>query len=217
MGGVETTGTETAAARWTAVMAARQVPEEVLAHAPASPYRQDPERFRPAAEPPDTPSRRAALALLGEIPDAGDRTVLDVGCGAGAASLALAGEIAHVVGVDPASDMLAAFVGACLDRGGPHQAGLGRWAAAAGAPRPARPRPRRPGPADRRRRARRARRARDRPAGGTLDHGPAPGRGPGGARGAGRPPTLPAARARARRHRGAGRRPAHRTAARARH
>jgi SAM-dependent methyltransferase len=128
MVGVETpTGTDAAAARWTAMMDARRVPEEILAHAPASPYRQDPERFRPAAEPPDTPSRRAALALLDEIPDAGDRTVLDVGCGAGAASLALAGEIAHVVGVDPASDMLAAFVAACLDRGVPYEAVLGRW------------------------------------------------------------------------------------------
>jgi SAM-dependent methyltransferase len=128
MVGVETpTGTDAAAARWTAMMDARRVPEEILAHAPASPYRQDPERFRPAAEPPDTSSRRAALALLDEIPDAGDRTVLDVGCGAGAASLALAGEIAHVVGVDPASDMLAAFVAACLDRGVPYEAVLGRW------------------------------------------------------------------------------------------
>jgi SAM-dependent methyltransferase len=122
------TGTETAAARWAAMMDARRVPDEILAHAPASPYRQDPERFRPAADPPDTPSRRSALALLAE---AADRTVLDVGCGSGAASMALAGEIEHVVGVDPASDMLAAFVAACLDRGVPYQAVLGHWPDAA--------------------------------------------------------------------------------------
>jgi SAM-dependent methyltransferase len=127
MSGVET-GTDTAAARWTAMMHARQIPDEILAHAPGSPYRQDPERFRPAAAVPDTPSRRSATALLGE---AADRTVLDVGCGAGAASMALAGEIEHVVGVDPASDMLAAFVAACLDRGVPYQAVLGRWPEAA--------------------------------------------------------------------------------------
>lgn len=124
---VETTGT--AAARWTTMMAARRVPEEILAHAPASPYRQDPERFRAATEPSDTPSRHAALALLAETPE--DRRVLDVGCGAGAASLALAGEIDHVVGVDPASDMLAAFAAACLDRGVPYQAVLGTWPDAA--------------------------------------------------------------------------------------
>jgi SAM-dependent methyltransferase len=126
--GVETTGTD-AAARWTAMMDARRVPDEILAHAPASPYRQDPERFRAATEPPDTPSRRAALALLAETPE--DRAVLDVGCGAGAASLALAGEIDHVVGVDPASDMLAAFAAACLERGVPYQAVLGTWPEAA--------------------------------------------------------------------------------------
>jgi SAM-dependent methyltransferase len=123
------TGTQTAAARWTALMEARRVPEEILAHAPASPYRQDPERFRPDDEPPDTPSRRCALDLLAESVDG--RTALDVGCGAGAASLALAGEIDHVVGVDPASDMLAAFVAACLDRGVPYQAVLGHWPEAA--------------------------------------------------------------------------------------
>ncbi len=128
---VETTGTQTAAARWTAMMDARRVPDEILAHAPASPYRQDPERFRAATEPPDTPSRRAALALLAETPGPGGRRVLDVGCGAGAASLALAGEIDHVVGVDPASDMLAAFAAACLDRGVPYQAVLGTWPDAA--------------------------------------------------------------------------------------
>ncbi|MCD2196449.1 class I SAM-dependent methyltransferase [Actinomycetospora endophytica] len=122
------TGTETAAARWAAMMHARRVPDEILAHAPGSPYRQDPERFRPAPAAPDTPSRRSALALLA---DAAERTVLDVGCGAGAASMALAGEIDHVVGVDPASDMLAAFVAACLDRGVPYQAVLGSWPEAA--------------------------------------------------------------------------------------
>ncbi|MCD2190080.1 class I SAM-dependent methyltransferase [Actinomycetospora soli] len=118
------TPTRTAAARWAALMAARAVPDEILAHAPASPYRQDPERFLPAAEPADTPSRRAAVAVLAASPD---RTVLDVGCGAGAASLALVGEARHVVGVDPASDMLAAFVRACLEWDMPYQGVLGSW------------------------------------------------------------------------------------------
>lgn len=110
------------------MMSARRVPEEILAHAPGSPYRQDPERFRPAATAPDTPSRRRALALLS---DSTQRAVLDVGCGAGAASMALATEITHVIGVDPATDMLAAFAAACLHRGVPYQAVLGSWPAAA--------------------------------------------------------------------------------------
>lgn len=125
MGSVDTeTHTYTAAGRWSAMMAARRVPDEILARAPASPYRQDPERFQPATEPPDTPSRRAALAFLDE---SAGRTALDVGCGAGAASLPLAGSVRQVVGVDPASDMLAAFVGAALEWGVPYQAVLGSW------------------------------------------------------------------------------------------
>lgn len=120
--------------RWRELLAARAVPEHLRAVAPADPGRQPTERFAAPAVPEDTPSRRAGLAMLESAADwtsgrAG--TVLDVGCGAGAASLALAGAATHITGVDDATDMLAAFTAACLARGVPWQGVLGTWPSAA--------------------------------------------------------------------------------------
>jgi SAM-dependent methyltransferase len=118
--------TVTPAERWRRLLEARAIPEHVLAAAPADPHRQPPERFAAPEVPDDTPSRRAGLALL---EPAG--TVLDVGCGAGAASLALCPPATHVTGLDDATDMLAAFTRACLERDVPWQAVLGTWPGAA--------------------------------------------------------------------------------------
>jgi SAM-dependent methyltransferase len=87
----------TAANRWAAGLRALAIPDELLSSAPADPYSFPPGSFRvdPLAEPVDTPSRRAAL---GALPDRG--SVLDVGCGGGAASLALRPKVGSIVGVD---------------------------------------------------------------------------------------------------------------------
>jgi SAM-dependent methyltransferase len=96
---------------------------EILAAAPQDPHRHVPDRFVAPATPEDTPSRRTALQLLGS-----DRaTVLDVGCGAGAAGLALLPKVSHLTGVDPADDMLRAFDRACVEHGVPHRSVLGPW------------------------------------------------------------------------------------------
>jgi SAM-dependent methyltransferase len=58
-----------------------------------------------AREGPATPTTARALEVL---PSGG--TVLDVGCGAGATSLPLADRAGTMIGVDAASDMVAAFV-----------------------------------------------------------------------------------------------------------
>ncbi|MGQ0718846.1 MAG: class I SAM-dependent methyltransferase [Pseudonocardiales bacterium] len=81
----------------------------------------------PPATPEDTPSRQAALQLLG--PDGA--TVLDVGCGAGAAGLALLPKVSHLTGVDHADDMLRAFERACTERGLAHRSVHGAWPPAA--------------------------------------------------------------------------------------
>jgi SAM-dependent methyltransferase len=94
-----------------------------LAAAPKDPSRHDPARFVPPATPEDTPSRHAALQLLG--PDVA--TVLDVGCGAGAAGLALVPKVSHLTGVDHADDMLRAFERACTERGVAHRSVHGPW------------------------------------------------------------------------------------------
>lgn len=112
-----------AAARWRELLQARAIPAEIRAAAPQNPSRHDPARFVPPAVAADTPSRRAALRLLG--PDGG--TVLDVGCGAGAAGLALVPKVSQLTGVDPAADMLRAFEHSCAQRGVAHRSVHGPW------------------------------------------------------------------------------------------
>ena len=112
-----------AAARWRELLQARAIPREIRAAAPQDPNRHDPARFVPPVVPEDTPSRRAAQQLLGS--EGG--TVLDVGCGAGAAGLALLPKVSHLTGVDHAEDMLRAFEQACTERGVAHRGVHGPW------------------------------------------------------------------------------------------
>ncbi|MEP6696956.1 MAG: class I SAM-dependent methyltransferase [Pseudonocardiales bacterium] len=119
-----------AAQRWREELAAWAIPEEILAAAPESPWGFPVELFRvsEASAPPETPSRRRALEAL---PEGG--SVLDVGCGGGAASLALLPRAARLVGVDPSADLLAEFAAAADRRGVRHEEVLGRWPDSAGA------------------------------------------------------------------------------------
>ncbi|MQA14439.1 MAG: methyltransferase domain-containing protein [Pseudonocardiaceae bacterium] len=116
------TGNGSASARWRELLEARAIPPEIRAAAPDNPYRHEPRRFAAPEQPPDTPSRRAGVALLG---DGG--TTLDVGCGAGAASLSLLPAATHLTGVDHAEDMLAAFGAECDRRGAGHRTVHGAW------------------------------------------------------------------------------------------
>lgn len=116
-----------AARRWRELLTARALPSQILAAAKQDPYRHTPDRFKAPAEPDPTPSRTAALDLLG--PDGG--SVLDVGCGGGAASLALMPALRHVTGVDSAPEMLAAFGAECAARGVAHREIPGSWPAVA--------------------------------------------------------------------------------------
>jgi SAM-dependent methyltransferase len=88
-------------ARWAQMLSQWAIPEEMVAAAPEPPFFFDPQVFIDAAgealaRADDTPSDVAARDAL---PARG--TVLDVGCGAGAASLRLGA--ASVVGVDPSA------------------------------------------------------------------------------------------------------------------
>ncbi|MDQ3152179.1 MAG: class I SAM-dependent methyltransferase [Actinomycetota bacterium] len=112
-----------AARRWRELLTARAIPPGIRAAAPDDPHRHDPARFTPPADPPDTPSRWVALDLLGTS----GGTVLDVGCGAGAASVTLQPSAHHITGTDNAADMLDAFAWACEERGVPHRTVLGPW------------------------------------------------------------------------------------------
>lgn len=111
---------EGAGARWAAELESWVIPDEILAAAPELPWGFPTEIFRASAlsaieEPDDTPSiRRAREALEAgvPVPAAGgrvssERSVLDVGAGAGAASLPLVPPATRVVAVDESPLLLA--------------------------------------------------------------------------------------------------------------
>ncbi len=115
-----------AARRWAELQSGRGVPPEILAAAPADPWTHAPRDFVAPDVVVDTPSRRAATDLLG---DGG--TVLDVGCGGGRATFALA-RVSAVTGVDRQRDMLDRFAETARARGVPHRTVPGSWPDVAG-------------------------------------------------------------------------------------
>lgn len=113
----------TAAERWAKQLAEWAIPEEILAQAPESPWTFPPALFTAPADPgPDTTSRRRAREA---VPDGG--TVLDVGCGGGAAGLALVPPAGRVVGFDQGADLLDAFDARASELGVDHETIQGRW------------------------------------------------------------------------------------------
>jgi SAM-dependent methyltransferase len=115
-----------ASARWAEALRAWAIPDEILANAPDSPWGFPPELFAAPEAPSSTPSRKRALEAL--RPGA---SVLDVGVGAGAASLGLAPPAARIAGVDESADMLARFAAAGARQGVAVQTVHGRWPEAA--------------------------------------------------------------------------------------
>lgn len=101
--------------RWARLLRAWAIPEALVESATASPYFFSPAVFIAAADAAlqrteDTPSDTVAAQALTE-----GGTVVDVGVGAGAASLRLAA--GHVIGVDPSAELLAAFAARSRQRG----------------------------------------------------------------------------------------------------
>jgi 2-polyprenyl-3-methyl-5-hydroxy-6-metoxy-1,4-benzoquinol methylase len=122
----------TASDRWRNALADWAIPPEILAAAPESPWGFPVELFSrradDAARTPEalTPSNRRALDAL---PDGG--TVLDVGCGAGAASVPLTSRAARLIGVDSSTEMLDAFAAKTAAAGAQAETIQGRWPEAA--------------------------------------------------------------------------------------
>ena len=101
-----------AAERWRDALEAWAIPPAILASAEESPWIHPPELFTVPATADATPSHdRAREALV----DRG--SVLDVGCGGGAAAFALTPPAASVVGVDHQPEMLAMFEDNAAARG----------------------------------------------------------------------------------------------------
>jgi hypothetical protein len=111
--------------RWAAALSLWAIPDDLVAAAAETPYFFSPTVFAAAADAAldradDTVSDAVAKEAL---PDGG--TVLDVGVGAGAASLRL--PAGHVIGVDPDAELLEAFT-ARAARGGIRSTAIqGAW------------------------------------------------------------------------------------------
>lgn len=114
-----------AAERWREALEAWAIPQPILDSAPESPWGFDVGQFDRRAEAAlgrVTVSNERALEAL---PEAG--VVLDVGCGAGAASLPLARKARRLVGVDATPGMLAMFGHRARAAGAAFTAVEGRW------------------------------------------------------------------------------------------
>jgi len=112
------------------------IPSEILAAAPESPWGYPVGLFRSrarrAGSRPATPSN---LEAARSMPEGG--SVLDVGAGAGAGSLPLAGLASRLVAVDESPAMVASFLDAADAAGVPAEAVEGRWPEVAGRVGPA--------------------------------------------------------------------------------
>lgn len=115
-----------AAERWAAELEAWSIPEEILARAPEPPWG-FPAHLFAAEHTPFGALHRVAFAAL----DAGG-SVLDIGCGGGAASIPLVPPATSLTGVDSLADMLAAYAKRASRTGVPHSEVLGRWPDMAG-------------------------------------------------------------------------------------
>ncbi len=98
-----------AADHWREELAAWAIPDEIRAAAPSFPYQMDPALFRPNPVPDH--ESLATQRALDVLPPVGSNTpgstALDVGCGGGAASMAVADRLRAVTGVDQSAEMLA--------------------------------------------------------------------------------------------------------------
>jgi SAM-dependent methyltransferase len=121
---------------WRAALESWALPEDFLARAPSSPWVFPTDLFvaRAARVLTEPPKRSAEIALDG-LPEGG--SVIDVGAGAGAASLALAARVGRIVAVDQSEEMLAAFAELATRARIPHETVVGSWPEIAGRVEPA--------------------------------------------------------------------------------
>lgn len=115
---------ETAAGRWARELGDWAVPPPILAQAPRRPFVFSPEMF--AAPEPDPRSRSVATDRAAEALGP-DRSVLDVGCGGGAAAFALVPPAGRLFGTDRQADMVELFLATAHDRGIDAVGHVGAW------------------------------------------------------------------------------------------
>jgi SAM-dependent methyltransferase len=115
---------ETAEQRWSRLLASWALPDDIVAQAPVSPWAHDPATFAvDHTLERDTVASRMARDVL----PATGASVLDVGCGGGRSSLALAPPAATLIGFDENPRMLEQFAAAAQAAGVTHHEVQGRW------------------------------------------------------------------------------------------
>jgi len=113
-----------AATRWAEGLGRWAIPEEILAHAPVSPWKHDTAMF----VVDDTLDRNTPAAEIARsVLPAHGASVLDVGCGGGRAAMSLVPPAEHVIGVDESAAMLEEFTRAAAVAGARSSTVEGRW------------------------------------------------------------------------------------------
>lgn len=116
--------TGSAAERWARALGAWAIPERIQAAASEPPWVLPPAFFK--VEEPDMRDDRPSLRMARSALAPGG-SVLDVGCGGGAASVPLTPQAVQITGVDERATMLRNFALACAGAGVKHVEVEGRW------------------------------------------------------------------------------------------
>lgn len=121
---------ERASERWRRRLEEWAIPDRILLAAPVSPWVLPPSCFTAETNPPNSSTTKRSLDLLRSAGSA--PTVLDVGCGAGRASLHLVPPAVAVVGVDKSQPLLEQLRTEAASRRVPVEAFAGEWTAIEG-------------------------------------------------------------------------------------
>ncbi|CAN5425388.1 hypothetical protein BH24ACT9_BH24ACT9_17060 [soil metagenome] len=105
---------------WAQQLAAWAIDPEILDAAPESPY-----GFPPGLFGPRTGAESTHRAIAAALPSGG--SLLDIGCGGGAASIPVAGRAGSLLGVDSAEGMLTTYAAAATAAGVPVRTWYGAW------------------------------------------------------------------------------------------
>lgn len=114
-----------AQARWRSQLMSWAIPDHIKAQTSVDPWRLDPTLFRPTESSDKVNVSLAAERALDLLGD--EKSVLDVGCGGGAAAFALAPPAKRLHGVDQSHDMLAVFSDVAAERSLAHETTTGSW------------------------------------------------------------------------------------------